>query len=722
MNESDIEFTVGLDMSPAEQKLRQFEENMPMADAAFQRATGSFTPQQNNPPNIGPTGAAYPRSGAMADSFFEKSVAANLEKEADRLSRSHASLYDKIKDAFFSRKTSDKFDAASNGGVPPTPPPTENDVVDDEDAKKTDEIKQNEEAITGEAKAQNREMNEHHIKLGKTLTILGLIKAALEGIKKLWATSFETQANLIQTAGYLSKDPEGAFRANRDRTREMMYAGIAAWGKGTPFSKSAYDELSTKIQTAREKAMKGQGVDESLTIATQYLHDKIGTNLNAVQLLTGDRSRTNTEVTNELLEEIEKSLVNISKLDESERNRVLGYLRDLIGPEMMDALMANINLNLRTGGTGTAIEKVKERGGASISNANVAEAAREITEAGSELSSAFTTLKQTLLVSIEPAFTKFLEGLTGLTRFLTALLTEPETWLPEPLASLVKGGKWLGGKIEETGKAREIAGSIVATTGGALSNPLLVGAGMAIANSGEKGDSADVSAALKANPNFKMDAANALAKAKSVDEIISAAYMMDERYASSASGGRWLENEKEKALQYQLYSDLISGQIFNESMKGGVMGRLSSIVIDKFAGDIPETFDEFSNVLGKVGAYYKEIQSAFGEGGELDVNKESYLSPANYVLGALRGNAKDEYAALLAMLFSRESTGGAISGSEIKINTEGKAVLTINFTDVFGSSVTKEYEVPMDSKASIFDEKTRRFFNTTTTSTPSGGR
>jgi hypothetical protein len=245
---------------------------------------------------------------------------------------------------------------------------------------------------------------------------------------------------------------------------------------------------------------------------------------------------------------------------------------------------------------------------------------------------------------------------------------------------------------------------------------------MAIANSGEKGDSADVSAALKANPNFKMDAANALAKAKSVDEILNAAYMMDERYASSASGGRWLENEKEKAIQYQLYSDLISGQIFNESMKGGVMGRLSSIVIDKFAGDIPETFDEFSNVLGKVGAYYKEIQSAFEEGGELDINKESYLYPANYVLGTLRGNAKDEYAALSAMAFSRESTGGAISGSEIKINTEGKAVLTINFTDVFGSSVTKEYEVPMDSKASIFDEKTRRFFNTTTTSTPSGGR
>ena len=710
MNESDIEFTVSLDTSPALQKFDEFQDHMSMADAAFQRATGQFErPSNYAQPNIGPTGANYPSSGSMADRFFEKTVSDKLAQEAEILAKSENSIYSKIRNGLLAKASAirEKFDTASNGGVPPESP------NDDEDVKKTEEINQNEQEITEEAKAQNREMNEHHIKLGKTLTILGLIKASLEGIKKLWNTAFEKQANLLQTTGYLSKDPEGAFRANRDRTREMVYAGMAAWGKASPIDKGAYDELSTKIQTAREKAMKGEGVDETLTIATEYLDRKLGIGLNAVQLLTGDRSRTNTEVTNELLEKIEKALPKIAMYNEEERNRILGYLSDLIGRPLMDALMANLNLNLRTGSTETAIEKTIAKGGGAISNANVAKAAKDITEAGSSLKAAFENLSGTILVSVAPAFSDFLKNIESLTKFLSALFTQPESWLPEPLASAVKAGKWVKNELGE--KTGATFGAAIAVAGAATGATPLIPLGMAISAAGspDRGDVKDAAEFYKAHPNYKEEAKTAWAKASSFEDVYDAAIKSDERFASKRSAGLWLENQKKTALAYRLFSDYSRGVI--DVPEEGVYGEIKKIVANelkkkKFTGSSMNTFLPF---LQSLKGYQKKVGEFFGENRAYDATPFSFLYPSDYVQDIFGGDKQAQEFWQLDFLKSLnpDNTGGRVSGITA-IPVDGKVEVTVNFTD-FARSPLKviRTEAPLTSDYSVALDYLRRGSN-----------
>lgn len=417
MNESDIEFTVSLDTSPALQKFDEFQDHMSMADAAFQRATGQFErPSNYAQPNIGPTGANYPSSGSMADRFFEKTVSDKLAQEADILAKSENSIYSKIRNGLLAKASAirEKFDTASNGGVPPKSP------NDDEDVKKTEEINQNEQEITEEAKAQNREMNEHHIKLGKTLTIVGSILAIVKAIKNAWKSAFDQQARLMSESGFISKDPASFFKSGSDRTYQFFIEGIRNMGKASPITENDFNSLLTRLQTAREKAMKGEGIDEPLTIAIQQLNDTLGTGLNAKQLLTGDPNRTNVEILKQLLDSVEKSFPKIARMNETDRTRTLGYVREVLGP-VADALSANYSLNLRTGGTKTVMEKVESHGGSALTPDDYASSLEKITSAGSELKEAFENLKKTLTNVYSPALTSFVKGMTNFVTWLNGI-------------------------------------------------------------------------------------------------------------------------------------------------------------------------------------------------------------------------------------------------------------------------------------------------------------
>lgn len=681
MNESDIEFTVDLDMSPAEQKLRQFESNMPMADAAFQRVTGSFTPQQNTPPNIGPTGAAYPRSGAMAESFFEKSVAANLEKEADRLSRSHASLYDKIKDAFFSRKTSDKFDAASNGGVPPTPPPTENDVVDDEDAKKTDEIKQNEEAITGEAKAQNREMNEHHIKLGKTLTILGLIKAAVDAIKKTWTAAFDTQAKLNKETGFLSSDPHGAFTANTDRSYAMFLRGIANLGKASPFKGDEVDSLMKLISKAREDAMSGKGVDERLSTAVELLNKTFGTNFNVVQLLTGDPSRTNFDIVKEITEAVEKGIPNMAKMPEGELNRTMSYLKQVLGDNFLDALMTNYNMNLITGDTRLAMEKVMTYGTSAVTDVNVAEATKQITEAGATLKNNFEQLSQTILKTVEPAFTNFITNLSGLTTTIEVMIKNRRAWLPKPVADYLD---WRD-KRKEQAHAAGIPTLLELIFGSKDDNVFTLPALVQDITLGE--DARDALRAIRTNPDYKKKANEKYKNAKSVYDIFEAQILSSSEYGSEFGGG-WIEDKFKEAIAYEMYDRAIKGQLGDTPYETAVKSGISK-------GSLPiDDIGNFISALKNLPTYIRAIDDELKEGGSFDVTTEKYLNPKEYILGMLSDAAKGEYLRNWGKTLNPATTGGyVLSAGEREFS--GHLYLNINMADATGRTAQSSFEIPM---------------------------
>lgn len=701
MNESDIEFTVGFDTSPALQKLDELEEHMPMADAALQRMTGTFVPSQNNPPNIGPTGANYPRSGAMADSFFEKSVAANLEKEIEKVTNANNSAFSKIKDSLFSgvNTAKEKFEKASGGGVPPG--------NNDDDARKTDEIKQDEEAITDEAKAQNREMNEHHIKLGKTLTILGLIKTAVESIKKLWGAAFNMQANLNAEAGLLTADAIGTFSANTDKSYSMFHRGQKAMGTASPFKGGEVEEAMERLSAAKKQAMSGQKVDEKLSTAVSELSRRFGTGLNVVQLLTGDPSRSMFDIVKQMSEAVEKGLPDLAGMSEKERSRYLQYMEDVFGKGFVNALATNYNINQRTPGDQKyAIERVMSHGESAVTSLNTAEATRSITESAAELKEAMDSLSQTILGKMAPALTQFLNLITGWLKQINGLISIfngdkkerpvskflhnrglPVPWTLEPLLGSKNADVW------------SVAGAI---------------------DKAVSPDYKDVAQALKENPDYLKKANEAMARHASVEDVINAAIQMNPAYGSQF-GGNYLEGMKARSLKYRWFDELKTGGLEGTALLATPEGEIAKAILGATKGKNIESFDDFEKATRGLDFF---MEGFFKDGGKYDVTASQYMEPLQYLLSGMSQRQQREYIKLLARELNLGNTGGAISGSEIKINTEGKAELTINFTDVFGSAVTKKFEVPLESASTnaIIDERVKRYINATTTSTPSGGR
>ena len=707
MNESDIEFTVGFDTSPAIQKLDELEEHMPMADAALQRMTGTFVPPQNNPPNIGPTGANYPRSGAMADSFFEKSVAANLEKEIEKVTKANNSVFSKIKDSLFSGVNSakEKFDKAFGGGVPPG--------NNDDDARKSDKINQDEEAITDEAKAQNREMNEHLIKLGKTLKILGLIKIAVESIKKLWGAVFNKQADLNAEAGLLTADAIGTFSANTDKSYSMFHRGQKAMGTASPFKGGEVEEAMERLSAAKKQAMSGQKVDETLSTAVSELSKRFGTGLNVVQLLTGDPSRSMFDIVKQMSEAVEKGLPDLAGMSEKERSRYLKYMEDVFGKGFVNALATNYNINQRNPGDQKyAIERVMSHGESAVTSLNTAEATRSITESAAELKEAMDSLSQTILVKTEPAFTKFLNSITGWSKQINYLISIlngdkkegpvskflhdrglPVFWSLEPLLGSENADVW------------SVAGAIDKAAG--------------VIDKAVSPDYKDVAQALNENPDYLKKANEAMARHDSVESVLNAAIQMNPAYGSQF-GGNYLEEMKARSLKYRWFDELKTGGLEGTALLDTPEGEIAKAILAATKGKNIESFDDFEKATR---GYYSTF-GLFGEGGKYDVTASQYMNPLQYLLGGMTQRQQSEYIKLLASELNPGNTGGAISGSEIKINTEGKAELTINFTDVFGSTVTKKFEVPLESASTnaIIDERVKKYINATTTSTPSGGR
>lgn len=698
MNESDIEFTVGLDLSDAERKINKFQSEMRMADAAFERITGqSAAPRTTNSRGLGIENfSSVDASLTNAARKFETAVSLASEKlrmQAERAAarREYNAAY-KVNDTAGMQTASEKFTTANQNLK---------NISDIEKANREQEKRQKElndvelkdEEITNEAKAQNREMNEHHIKLGKTLTLLGLIKAAIDAIKKTWTGAFERQGELMKGTGFLTMDPKGTFHANTDRTYAMIMAGLKHMGAAAPFQMGALNEFLTRIQTAKENAMMGKGVDENLTIAFQQLNDILGTRLNAEQLLTGDPTRSNVEIAREILDTLEKQLPKLASMDEMTRSRLMGYIRTAVGPELANALAANLNLNLRTGDTRTMMEKVESHGGSEITNVNIADATAKITEAGAELREAFDLLKDTITSLASTTLVDFANAITNHTKMIRTILEQPELFLPEPVAAIIRkmseAGDFLERKGIPTSPHQVLYGGSKAEGAKGLAKYGVAG----LIDRGLYSDVEDVDAFLAQNGKGLDERINQLwANPKSVSDLLNAQMMSAASYRTVA-GGEALEKQRREAQLYTLWSkyntgtlDELKGTQLEEIASGLKLGTISKgLSFEKFKDAF--VFTNLNNILS---SYYKEGQI-------FDITASEYGNPYAFTTKGLSSEDIAAYERYWAeSVLQKETTGGRASTKTVEVG--GKVFAKIQLTDINGKELkTQDIIIPISN-------------------------
>ena len=690
MNNSDIEFTMGLDTSPAEQKLSQFQNKMSMADAAFERAVSRNNSSYNvirNSPNYQGLGFekfnSYDNPLMNAAKKFESVITVTSEKlrlQAERTSarREYTAAY-KTNDMAGMQTASQKLEQAQFG-------------LDQISAKEKEErTKQRE--ITDETKTQNREHTESYIKLSKIHKVLLSILAAWQAIKKAAGFAFDRQGELMKEAGFLTYDPAGAFHANTDKSYAMIMHGLLNMGKAAPFSAGALNEVLTKIQTAKERAMAGQGVDDNLAIAVQQLNDTLGTNFNAVQLLTGDPNRTNVDIVREILDTIEKNLPKIADMDEQTRSRTMHYLRSLIGPELANALMANYNLNLRTGATSTTMEKIESHGGSAVTNYNVAVATREITESFSELKESSKKLGDKFLEIVSEPLSNFAKTLTSYSNLIEVLLEHNKKLLPQPVQNVVDAYEDIVDWFET--KGMPVPWSLKGLLYGSK-NPNAKG----FAKKGLAGTIDDVITPGRGDVDIalsQMGGVNALdtkikelkKNPKGVADLLNAQIMADPAYRNQF-GENYVEGFRKEAQLYKIWKSMPN---IRKGNFAGIPTELMPIaqmaLIYAGSDEDLKNFSKFQEQIGKHAQVSSQFERLYGPGGKYDINPTDYQLPSQWSTQDLEEQYLNEFLSYAAMKYLQpNSTGGSVK-SGWRETKDGKWEFVVRLLNADG----KEFKV-----------------------------
>ena len=425
MNESDIEFTVGLDLSDAERKINKFQSEMRMADAAFERITGqSAAPRTTNPRGLGienfsPVDASLTNAARK----FETAVSLASEKlrmQAERAAaRKEYNAAYKVNDAAGMQTASEKF-ATANQNL--------KNIADIEKANREEEKKQKEielqdikqEEITEETKAQNREYNESYIKLSKLHKLLLSILAVWKAIKSAVQANVDMSARLNEEKGFFSVDSRTVFEANRDKTYAAIHRGAENLGKASPFSASSFDAFVTQMQEIRLKAMRGEGIaDDQYVIAMQRLFDNLGIGENASDLLSNGNVNL-VDLGVKMLSLLEnKGLPALDKMSGVDRDLLSGDMLKIFGKEVVNGVMAHLNKRAITGKQETAIEEMLRQGGNAVSFNDLTTATDSVTQSFTTFKKAIDELKQVLLVDLAPALTTFFDVITKFANWIS---------------------------------------------------------------------------------------------------------------------------------------------------------------------------------------------------------------------------------------------------------------------------------------------------------------
>ena len=260
--------------------------------------------------------------------------------------------------------------------------------------------KEPQKVVTQEQKSQNRELTDSIFKLSKILALWHLIRKAINNIAKgIKFVNNESQAITsrdIQEKGIFSIDAYSAMRANTDKTGAMIGRGLAFMGASAPFSMTSFNDTVKSLQELRNKAMSGQGIqDEQQIISLQRISDSLGLGYNVASLMSNPNIDL-TDFVKDLMRSVEKFLPKLDTLDDIKKSLLTSDFIKALGPELIDAISYNYNLNQRTGDTASVIEKVLAAGAGAHTPIDFTVEANNLKTTMTTLNGKFDLLKQAL--------------------------------------------------------------------------------------------------------------------------------------------------------------------------------------------------------------------------------------------------------------------------------------------------------------------------------------
>lgn len=294
-------------------------------------------------------------------------------------------------------------------------------------------------AVTDENKKDNIELEEKLVKWGKIFGIVYGIRKLLQGMSNLWkfgaTTSTSRNQNINEELGYFSIDPEGAMRANVDKTRSMIYAGIRNWGENAPVSKEGFDYTARKFTDMWTAAMAGRQVDAQTTIDAQRLKDFFGLDLTVAGLLTGQREgKTATDIQLDAMKKVEQQLSKLNEIDSTTKGQIIDSLKNIFGEEMINAIVTNFNKNLKLDTTElktTLSERVMSMGGTAVPGKDLTEQTTLAVTALGNFAESIEELKNTFVEQFADIFVDATNTLSSFMNWVNRKLNKGENELNE---------------------------------------------------------------------------------------------------------------------------------------------------------------------------------------------------------------------------------------------------------------------------------------------------
>ena len=229
-------------------------------------------------------------------------------------------------------------------------------VVTEEKIEKTKE-KTNEEnkGVTKEIKKQHRGLLDNLANWLKIYAVIRLVHRAINTAINLWKdfgnVSSETFNITRDQSGKFFADPVGTMRSGIDFTRARIRAGLRAWASaGSPLlNVDAIDTASASLVSVANRAMSGNEVDKNKAIAAQAMFDTLGTILNSEMILTGNtQGYSYTDLVVDLMDKFETFMSDPKKwesLGPVKQNQFMQYISDLLGVDIPNAVVQNVKLN-----------------------------------------------------------------------------------------------------------------------------------------------------------------------------------------------------------------------------------------------------------------------------------------------------------------------------------------------------------------------------------------
>lgn len=549
------------------------------------------------------------------------------------------------------------------------------DALDKQEDKS--EVTQSE--ITDETKAQNKEYNEHYIKLSKLHKLLLGILAVWKSMQQVVKSVSARSAEINESAGYFSLDREGAFKSNVDKTRAMVYAGIRNMGETSPLTQSAFDNLTKKMQDVRTAALTGKGVDEQYTTAMQMLNSQFGLGMTAKELLTkGDVNLTDIAVRDiKTLED--KVIPALAKMDSIQRDQMTNYLQTVYGSDIMNAVMSNFNLRKGGADIDLLMNRVISHGENEITNVPVGKYASELADSFAELKESWKALGDVLLQDFFPAIKFLTNGLTGLVTKIRSILHFNTDVTENEEGEVIAGGLGLYDRSDY------LARSALAQ----YANFNDVSFGHTKDEAQFKEATKGVNAKAKANEIFK----RASEGKASVAEIYQAALMSTDAWQTGTLPNI-LESQSMDIQLKSVWDIYKAGKLSDTTLYANELQKQ----IGKWMGGKDfSSFSEFKAAVGESeggGGLADFFRSFYSEGGYLDYKKGDEENMLEYITRSLTDAQKTAAISDIVKSFDVLTTGGKIIKVEPS-EVHGNLMLDINLSDAKGTVVHERTTLPV---------------------------